>query len=169
MSKTKKVFKNGVKGAVERLCWASHNRSVATHPSSPTLWLKLGLVRWKAGPTKDINQSCGVADVERKTWWGESMSSQQIDWRWCKKCQGLFFSLNPTSGYCPTGGGHDYTGSVDYQHIPSGFNLQGTQRGWQWCNKCQGTFFDGNNTSGHCPTGGGHDYAGSIGYQLQIN
>jgi Zn finger protein HypA/HybF involved in hydrogenase expression len=111
-------------------------------------------------PSGSINYKLTIVDGNE---------GDQRGWRWCKKCQGLFFSLNPTSGYCPTGGGHDYTGSVDYQHIPSGFNLQGTQRGWQWCNKCQGTFFDGNNTSGHCPTGGGHDYAGSIGYQLQIN
>lgn len=155
MSKTKKVFKNGVKGAVERLCWASHNRSVATHPSSPTLWLKLGLVRWKVGPTKDINQSCGVADVERKTWWGESMSSQQTDWRWCKKCQGLFFS-GVSLGVCPAGGSHDPSGSINYKLTIVDGN-EGDQRGWRWCKKCQGLFFSLNPTSGYCPTGGGHD------------
>ncbi len=38
----------------------------------------------------------------------------QSSWRWCHKCQGLFFAGNPTSGACPAGGGHDYAGSGDY-------------------------------------------------------
>jgi hypothetical protein len=26
----------------------------------------------------------------------------------------LFFAANPSSGFCPSGGGHDFTGSDDY-------------------------------------------------------
>ena len=40
----------------------------------------------------------------------------QRNWRWCSKCQGLWFagaSANPT-GKCPAGGGHTHGGSGDY-------------------------------------------------------
>src|SRR4051812_29122967 len=37
----------------------------------------------------------------------------QNNWRWCHKCQGLFFGGNPGS-HCPAGGAHDKTGSGDY-------------------------------------------------------
>jgi hypothetical protein len=38
----------------------------------------------------------------------------QHDWRWCNKCQGLFFGDNPGS-VCPADkAAHDSTGSGDY-------------------------------------------------------
>jgi hypothetical protein len=43
----------------------------------------------------------------------------QGDWRWCNKCQGLFYAGNATSGFCPEGGGHDYANSQDYRVIGS--------------------------------------------------
>jgi hypothetical protein len=36
------------------------------------------------------------------------------NWRRCRRCQGLFEARPWTSGYCPAGGGHDYTGSVEH-------------------------------------------------------
>ena len=42
--------------------------------------------------------------------WG---SPAQHDWRWCKKCQGIYFAGNPGS-VCPAGGSHVKTGSGDY-------------------------------------------------------
>jgi hypothetical protein len=44
----------------------------------------------------------------------QDAGQSQTDWRWCLKCQGLFFGANPSSGACPSGGGHDYTGSDNY-------------------------------------------------------
>jgi hypothetical protein len=41
------------------------------------------------------------------------MSSSQANWRYCRKCQGLFFAGHG-KGVCPAGGGHDDTGSGDY-------------------------------------------------------
>jgi hypothetical protein len=41
-------------------------------------------------------------------------ASGQQNWQWCHRCLGLFFAGNPTTGWCPAGGGHDYTGSEDY-------------------------------------------------------
>jgi len=42
------------------------------------------------------------------------MAAQDENWRRCNKCQGLFYTGNPTFGTCPTGGGHDYSGSANY-------------------------------------------------------
>jgi hypothetical protein len=48
-------------------------------------------------------------------------SRQQENWRWCHKCQGLFFGDNAASSKCPAGGAHEATGgqfpSGDYQAI----------------------------------------------------
>jgi len=37
----------------------------------------------------------------------------QSNWRWCNKCQGLFFGSLPDS-VCPAGGAHNSVGSADY-------------------------------------------------------
>lgn len=41
----------------------------------------------------------------------------QADWRWCKKCEGLFFAGHATSGVCPAGGAHTQEGSGKYELI----------------------------------------------------
>jgi hypothetical protein len=39
----------------------------------------------------------------------------QSGWRWCKKCQGFFFSLNPAKGVCPADHtAHDDSASGHY-------------------------------------------------------
>src|SRR5262249_41570691 len=39
----------------------------------------------------------------------------QAEWRWCCKCQGLFFSGNPSQGICPSGDKfHDASKSGKY-------------------------------------------------------
>jgi hypothetical protein len=42
------------------------------------------------------------------------MGRLQDNWRWCQKCQALFFAGNVTS-VCPAGGGHENVGSADYR------------------------------------------------------
>ncbi len=39
--------------------------------------------------------------------------STQNGWRWCRKCQGLFYAPNG-NGRCPAGGGHNASGSGNY-------------------------------------------------------
>ena len=40
----------------------------------------------------------------------------QSKWRWCWRCQGLWFSGNSTMGVCPVSEfGHDFSGSGNYQ------------------------------------------------------
>jgi hypothetical protein len=56
------------------------------------------------GPSLPSAPSCNVSHE------GNS-AAQQGGWRWCNKCEGLFYSGGYTSGNCPAGGGHDSSGS----------------------------------------------------------
>lgn len=89
----------------------------------------------------------------------------QRNWRWCNKCQGLWFAGNPTSGACPAGGAHVKTGSGNYSLVHQATIAPG-QSNWRWCSKCQGLWFAGNATSGACPAGGAHVQTGSGNYTL---
>jgi len=46
----------------------------------------------------------------------KALYPSQSNWRWCNKCQGLFFGGNPNPK-CPAGGAHDKTGSGNYSLI----------------------------------------------------
>jgi hypothetical protein len=80
----------------------------------------------------------------------------QQDWRFCNKCDGLFYDGYPEKGSCSAGGGH----------VAQGFNFElpfntqpksDTQDNWRYCGKCHGMFYAGfPNNSGKCPAGGGH-------------
>jgi hypothetical protein len=90
----------------------------------------------------------------------------QENWRWCSKCQGLFFASNDL-GACPAGSSHSQAGSGNYMllTLTPGWS---DQHNWRWCSKCQGLFFAGNNL-GACPAGGGHNSANSANYALIHN
>jgi hypothetical protein len=79
----------------------------------------------------------------------------QTDWRFCNKCDGLFYDGSSQKGICPSGGGH----------VSQGFNFElpfntaaehDTQKDWRFCNKCNGMFYDGYPQKGSCPSGSGH-------------
>ena len=94
--------------------------------------------------------------------WGSSQSPlltpAQPDWRFCDKCQSMFFDGYQTKGVCAAGGGHR----------PNGFNFvlphdtpsSVGQSDWRYCDKCQSMFFDGYQTKGVCAAGGGHNANG---------
>ena len=90
----------------------------------------------------------------------------QGNWRWCFKCQGMWFASFGTS-VCPGGGGHSMTGSGNYALV---YDLPGPERqsGWRYCSKCQGLWFGGNVAS-KCAAGGGHSQAGSFDYSVSHN
>lgn len=94
----------------------------------------------------------------------------QHDWRWCHKCQGLFYAGSRLSnGRCPAGGQHERGASGDYglAHDASGFPGQDD---WRWCRNCQGLFYAGGHpTTGACPSGGAHDGSVSGNYALIHN
>jgi len=92
-------------------------------------------------------------------------------WRWCHRCQGLFYGGKPISGTvggsCPAGGGHEGSSSANYvlainSAVPSG------QHGWRWCQKCQGLFF-GDNPGSVCPADKKEHHIGGGDYNLVLN
>jgi CubicO group peptidase (beta-lactamase class C family) len=90
----------------------------------------------------------------------------QIGWRYCKKCQALFYSGFSSLGSCSTGGQHDPKGSWFYTLKYD--ELQNGQRGWKHCNKCHTLNYSGSSL-GVCAGGGQHDYANSFEYSLAAN
>lgn len=101
--------------------------------------------------------------------------ARQGGWRWCWKCQGLFFAGNPSQGACPAGSSHDPSQSGQYDML-FGDAILGAQNAWRWCQKCQGLFFSGNPSQGVCPflsflpgpTGNSHDGSASAHYSLMF-
>ena len=49
-----------------------------------------------------------------KMWVLLNMGGLQNQWRFCSKCNGLFFVGRGDNGVCPAGGGHDPSQSGDY-------------------------------------------------------
>lgn len=99
-------------------------------------------------------------------------------WRWCNKCQGLWFGgripgdTREVDSSCPAGGFHTREGSGRYALIHNTPRGTGRQDYWRWCNKCQGCFYGRNhpNPSGRCPAdGGSHDSSSSGEYSLVHN
>jgi hypothetical protein len=100
-----------------------------------------------------------------------TMPTQTL-WRWCQKCQGMFFSGHPDQGNCPSGGKHDGSASAKYlMEFGEGDSNTNPQGGWRFCRKCQGLFFHnlvpgediGAGVFSDCPAGGIHD--GSMGFE----
>ena len=94
------------------------------------------------------------------------MEFGQSGWRWCSKCQGLFFAGNSTNGRCPADArGHDPSGSGAYLIDLEQSDTPG-QDNWRWCGKCQSLFFNGHTSRGRCPAGQAHDASTSGNYIL---
>jgi hypothetical protein len=89
----------------------------------------------------------------------------QRNWRWCSKCQGLWFGPNQATSNCPQGGTHSLTGSGNYSLAN---NVGAGQASWRWCNKCQGLWFGPNQATSNCPQGGTHSLTGSGNYRIPI-
>jgi len=96
----------------------------------------------------------------------------QENWRWCIKCNGLWFSGNGDLGVCTVrpDQGHTSVNSANYVLQSDG----GGQEHWRWCRLCDWLWFSGNGVSGFCPFfarsgGGGHSLVGSGNYTLDVN
>lgn len=96
-----------------------------------------------------------------------TLTTYQADWRWCHKCQGLFFASGQISaGKCPTGLQHEKGISGNYS-LPHQSTVPNTQSDWRWCYKCQGLFFAaGQSSAGVCPLNGKHERGFSGDYSL---
>jgi hypothetical protein len=89
-------------------------------------------------------------------------------WRWCRKCQGLFYGPNQAASRCPAGGAHDGASSGNYILSVSSPSSNEWVAGWRHCNKCQG-LYDLAGLNSRCPAGGGHaPVPGSASFNLYI-
>ena len=82
-------------------------------------------------------------------------SNDQPDWRFCNKCEAMFFNGYPSKGSCPAGGAHVAQGynfvlPHDLEETPT------AQRHWRFCNKCEAMFLNGYGNKGRCAAGGIH-------------
>ena len=95
----------------------------------------------------------------------------QAGWRWCSRCQGLFWGSAASVSVCPAGGHHVVTSGTYVYDLPYGKPyisemINGVQdditgqTDWLYCGQCRGLFYGHNNTiSGVCPAGGPHSQA----------
>jgi hypothetical protein len=93
----------------------------------------------------------------------------QAGWRWCLKCQGLFFGLNQAQSVCPAGGTHDGSQSGNYS-LRTNQTVIAADAQWRWCQKCQGNYHSGpsNSVAGTCPAGAAHDGSQSAIYAMHL-
>ena len=85
--------------------------------------------------------------------------TMQTEWRWCKKCEGMFFTGGTSNGVCPAGKEHDPADSGQYSMQVA---TDGGQSGWRRCKKCEGLFFQDEKRFGTCPAGKEHDPADPV-------
>lgn len=84
----------------------------------------------------------------------------QSEWRWCSKCQGLFFAGNESKGTCTDGKEHDggisgkYVLRVAVEKNEADKTVQGN---WRRCKKCEGLFYVTATFPSSCPAGKEHD------------
>lgn len=126
-----------------------------------------GLRPWAPPENQEVSKNSKHATVVDPPLYDTNINEQN-NWRWCKKCQGLFFAGHATQGKCPAGGAHVKTGSGNYHLIQNTAGAPG-QANWRWCSKCEGLHFAGNPTVGTCPAGGKHIKTASGNYQLVHN
>jgi len=93
----------------------------------------------------------------------------QNDWRWCHKCEGLFYARGRAfTGRCAAGGAHENVNSGDYSLFYDVPGLGG-QNEWRWCQKCEALFYSrGAGSTGVCPAGGAHEGQNSGDYTLFV-
>jgi uncharacterized paraquat-inducible protein A len=77
---------------------------------------------------------------------------RQTNWRYCSKCQALFFDGLKKKGVCAAGGVHSAQGFIFT--LPHDANVPG-RRGWRFCQKC-----NGGDDKGVCASGGAHSAQG---------
>lgn len=122
------------------------------------LFAGVGVVTAGAGLMSMGTAASADVDIQALSW--------QLDWKWCRKCQGMFYGPAAASSRCPAGNTHDATGSYPYYHFyANDAPLIGMQPNWRWCRKCQGLAYAGNGP-GWCPGSGRHDHTGSFNYHI---
>ncbi len=79
----------------------------------------------------------------------------QTNWRYCRKCQSMFYDGYAAKGACPVGGSHVASGYNFVLQHDAFFKVYDVQQDkWRYCDKCFALHFDGYATSGHCAVQG---------------
>ncbi len=93
---------------------------------------------------------------------GATDATGQKDWRFCRKCHGLFWAENgdPTGSICPNPDGGSTHDPIGWNfHLPNDHQGAGPATGQQWrfCAGCHGLFWNEDGFKGLCPgaPGGG--------------
>ncbi len=124
--------------------------------------------QWASGAVRAAEPPAPTAAEPPPT--SAAAPSTQAGWRWCHKCEGMFYAVASAGmGHCPAGGAHDAAGSGHY--LATIGETVGThqQGGWRWCHKCEGMFYAAASAGkGHCPAGAAHDDAGSGRYAFLL-
>lgn len=109
--------------------------------------------RHAADSRRDVNNYVLKYDVKETP-------HAQAAWRFCNKCNALFFDGYAQKGACPAGDGHAAQGFMFV--LPHDIGAGGPFQGfWRYCQKCHVMFFDESKTDkGRCAAGGGHSAAG---------
>ncbi|MBB3094321.1 uncharacterized protein YkwD [Actinoplanes campanulatus] len=142
-----------------------HARQLASAGMSLT---RRGLVIAGLGATAAL-AGLAVENTEKALGFWELQQQGQPDWRFCGKCNGMFFSGRDGTYYrqnqrCPASGLHE----------PMGFNFvlphdvpgsATAQPDWRFCGKCNGMFFSGRDGTYYrqnqrCPASGLHEPMG---------
>eukprot|EP01097_Dermamoeba_algensis_P000061 TRINITY_DN1015_c0_g4_i2.p1 TRINITY_DN1015_c0_g4~~TRINITY_DN1015_c0_g4_i2.p1 ORF type:complete len:573 (-),score=82.41 TRINITY_DN1015_c0_g4_i2:527-2206(-) len=97
---------------------------------------------------------------------GSPGGSVQANWRWCNKCQHLWWA-GEKNGVCIKGGTHSMEGSGDYFLHHNENHVQDGQEGWRYCHKCCVLFNSKRTTLSNCPAGGRHDPSHSGRYTIK--
>jgi hypothetical protein len=84
---------------------------------------------------------------------------EQLAWRFCVKCEAMFYDGFPDKGRCPAGGGHEAAG-FNFVLPHDVLETPMTQADWRGCHKCGAMFFDGYPNKGICAAGGAHEPQG---------
>src|SRR5215467_12823797 len=118
-----------------------HTKSTAMEniPFRPPLHSRRGVLHLGQGmlavgtPTTLLSFICPAA----------AATGDQNQWRFCNKCQAMFFDGYPNKGRCPAGGGHVAQGYEFILHHDDNRQRAQTQYHWRFCNKCHAMFWDG--------------------------
>lgn len=82
---------------------------------------------------------------------------KEYNWRFCKKCNAIFFDGRKAKGRCWDGHGHMAAGYNFYMVTAAvGENIPPGQDGWRVCKKCLTMFYGGYKSHGRCSAGGQH-------------
>jgi len=118
----------------------------------------------------------GIYRVAQESWNG---GENQGDWRWCKKCDSLFFGGSIGVAKCSSGGPHTSEGSGTYfpGTRPSGAPWKvliakkkldsAVESNFRWCYVCA-TMVRANAGAGICINGGKHDLTQSQNYAIHV-